>query len=154
MLLIAINEHGAATGNPITSQNFRLLHPDVSFPSELTEVDTLPYGYALYQFSDKPDCDRFQVAEQVDPQYIDGIWTQMWSIREMTADEKASKIATEWASVRMHKKYLLEESDWSQLPDVNLTEFQRSEWVEYRQAVRDVTNQPDPFNIDWPVPPS
>jgi hypothetical protein len=27
-------------------------------------------------------------------------------------------------------------------------------WAAYRQALRDVTLQPDPFNIVWPTPPA
>ena len=27
-------------------------------------------------------------------------------------------------------------------------------WRTYRQQLRDVTSQPDPFNIVWPTPPS
>ena len=26
-------------------------------------------------------------------------------------------------------------------------------WLDYRQALRDITKQPDPMNIDWPTPP-
>jgi hypothetical protein len=46
----------------------------------------------------------------------------------------------------------LKESDWTQLPDVNLPNLQ--EWVTYRQALRDITKQATfPQTVVWPVPP-
>jgi hypothetical protein len=48
---------------------------------------------------------------------------------------------------------LLASSDWTQLPDVPLDT--KTAWATYRQALRDITDQPGyPFNIVWPTPPS
>ena len=58
---------------------------------------------------------------------------------------------TEWEVVRAQRSQLLQQSDWTQLPDVPLAT--KEAWAIYRQALRDVTNQPDPFNIVWPVAP-
>lgn len=47
---------------------------------------------------------------------------------------------------------LLAGSDWTQLPDVPLDT--KAAWAEYRQALRDITEQPGyPFDIVWPTPP-
>lgn len=59
---------------------------------------------------------------------------------------------TQWDYVRSDRAVLLTRSDWTQMPDVLLPNKQA--WAEYRQALRDITSQPDPFNIVWPVPPS
>lgn len=49
---------------------------------------------------------------------------------------------------------LLDLSDWSQLPDNNLSVEKKAEWVVYRQALRDVPDQEGfPSNINWPVRP-
>lgn len=49
---------------------------------------------------------------------------------------------------------LLLDSDWTQLPDVPLTETQKQEWATYRQELRDIPEQSGyPFNINWPIPP-
>ena len=58
---------------------------------------------------------------------------------------------TEWVIVRNKRNKLLQESDWTQLPDVPLAT--KESWALYRQALRDVTNQTDPFNIIWPNQP-
>lgn len=52
------------------------------------------------------------------------------------------------------KRYrLLCESDYTQLPDVELQNKQ--EWAIYRQCLRDLTDQPGfPYDIIWPIKPS
>jgi hypothetical protein len=59
---------------------------------------------------------------------------------------------TEWPIVRARRNQLLQASDWTQLPDVPLAT--KEAWAVYRQALRDITEQPDPFNIVWPTPPN
>lgn len=56
-----------------------------------------------------------------------------------------------WEPVRQERNRRLAASDWTQLPDVPLET--KSAWTAYRQALRDITEQPDPFNIAWPTPP-
>lgn len=58
---------------------------------------------------------------------------------------------TQWPVVRRQRDALLAQSDWTQLPDVPLATKER--WAIYRQALRDVTLQPDPFRVVWPVAP-
>lgn len=59
---------------------------------------------------------------------------------------------TEWPLVRAERDRRLQASDWTQLPDVPIAT--KEAWAVYRQALRDITEQPDPFNIVWPVPPT
>ena len=59
---------------------------------------------------------------------------------------------TEWPLMRAQRNQLLQASDWTQLPDVPLAT--KEAWAAYRQALRDVTLQPDPFNIEWPALPA
>ena len=58
---------------------------------------------------------------------------------------------TEWPLVRAERDRRLLASDWTQLPDVPLAT--KEAWTVYRQALRDITLQPDPFSITWPQPP-
>jgi len=60
-------------------------------------------------------------------------------------------IETEWDVIRNKRDNLLQTSDWTQLPDVPITT--KEAWATYRQALRDITNQSDPFNITWPTVP-
>jgi len=59
----------------------------------------------------------------------------------------------QWKEVRAQRKGKLVGCDWTVLPDVPMDGPKRAEWETYRQELRDITNQPDPFNITWPTPP-
>lgn len=59
----------------------------------------------------------------------------------------------QWFIIRGERKTRLEVSDWTVLPDVPMTSEKRVEWETYRQSLRNITDQPDPFNINWPTPP-
>jgi hypothetical protein len=69
------------------------------------------------------------------------------------ATVQAGQDPEQWKVVRSERNGKLQASDWSVLPDVPVTPEKKTEWENYRQALRDVTNQPDPFNITWPTPP-
>jgi len=60
-------------------------------------------------------------------------------------------IEGQWSGVKRYRNQLLTDSDWTQLPDVTIET--KSAWATYRQQLRDITNQPDPFNITWPTSP-
>jgi hypothetical protein len=55
------------------------------------------------------------------------------------------------AQVRQERDLLLASSDWTQLPDAALSEEQIYKWKLYRQALRDLPQQPEfPVNVIWP----
>ena len=56
-----------------------------------------------------------------------------------------------WSDIRQNRNARLRETDWTQLPDVPAPT--RAMWQPYRQALRDITNQPNPFTIVWPQIP-
>lgn len=58
-----------------------------------------------------------------------------------------------WQSVRSQRDILLSLSDWTQSVDSPLSDQKKIEWKTYRQALRDITNQADPFSIEWPTKP-
>ena len=47
----------------------------------------------------------------------------------------------QWAAIRAVRTKLLADCDWTQIPDVPLTDEQRKAWQEYRQALRDIPQQ-------------
>jgi len=56
------------------------------------------------------------------------------------------------AEQRIKRGRLLKESDWTQLPDVPLTN--KTEWATYRQELRDIPEQSGyPSNVVYPTPP-
>jgi len=67
---------------------------------------------------------------------------------------QGGKDTEQWAVVRAQRDGKLLSCDWTQLADVPLTEPKKEAWQTYRQALRDITTQSDPFNISWPTPPT
>lgn len=70
------------------------------------------------------------------------------SVPEPTTEEQEMQ-------VRAARNSLLTLCDWTQLPDAPLTDGEKQEWAEYRQALRDVPEQTGfPENVIWPSTPS
>ena len=57
----------------------------------------------------------------------------------------------EWAYVRAERNKRLTACDWTQLSDAPVD---AAVWATYRQELRDITTQSDPFNIVWPAAPA
>jgi hypothetical protein len=66
--------------------------------------------------------------------------------------EIENRIQQKWAEVREHRTELLKECDWTVLPDSPVGDT-LNDWILYRQELRNVTNQSNPFNIIWPTQP-
>jgi hypothetical protein len=59
----------------------------------------------------------------------------------------------EVSNIQQRRTIALTQSDWTQLPDVPLAT--KEAWAVYRQALRDITEQPSyPLAVVWPEPPS
>lgn len=53
------------------------------------------------------------------------------------------------------RNILLQSSDWTMMPDAPFTKAQKDAWKEYRQALRDITEQEGfPENVVFPDPPA
>jgi hypothetical protein len=63
---------------------------------------------------------------------------------------------TQWQVVRTERNKRLQASDWTDTASApaRLGQELYDQWQTYRQALRDVTEQSDPFNIVWPTPPA
>ena len=62
-----------------------------------------------------------------------------------------------YVAVRAKRDYLLQDSDWTQMPDSPLSVEQKATWAEYRQDLRDITvtypDVKDPNEVVWPTKP-
>lgn len=148
-------------GHPIADDNFRMLIPsNISVPRYPLTKDILSLGFAVYEFAQKPQFDpsEFKVAEEGTPVWenddIRGDFiTQVWNVRDMTEEEKSVVISQKWQEIRSIRDNKLLRSDWTQIPNSPISEEKKQEWFVYRQELRDITNQPDPFNVIWPIQP-
>ena len=146
---------GQPVGHAVIMDNFRALFPGTSFSWPFVPEDIEPLGFGLYDFSSQPELGVFEKAVEVAPVKDEyGRWRQTWAVEPMTEEEVAARTEQEWNGVRHRRNFVLSRSDWTQLPDAPLINTQMAAWATYRQALRDVTTQSDPFNILWPLSPA
>ena len=70
-------------------------------------------------------------------------------------DEYVNSSTFLWMKLRSERDNLLLSSDFTQLGDIGLSESKKTEWINYRQALRDLpANTSDPANPNWPTKPS
>lgn len=72
-----------------------------------------------------------------------------YSAKAWVLDEDAA-----WAYVRARRDNLLQACDWVTLRAQEQGVQAPQDWMDYRQALRDITEQPDPCSIVWPVAPA
>ena len=86
-----------------------------------------------------------------DPSYNDMGWVVVGETDELTNQPKTtSKSELEWEKAKL----FLKDSDWAVLSDVPMTKQQKINWLEYRQALREIKLQAGfPDNINWPKKP-
>ena len=81
---------------------------------------------------------------------------------DLLPGEQAVSEVPEWLldvlagnEVRHQRDALLFAYDWTQMPDVTLDAEARAAWATYRQALRDLTEQPGfPHAVEWPAQPT
>lgn len=79
---------------------------------------------------------------------------QTYILRDRTPDEITREEEVRADAVRRERNSHLTACDWTQQADAPLSDLARAAWAEYRQALRDVPNQPGfPFDVTWPVQP-
>ena len=154
MFLIELIE-GQPVGNPITLENFQQLNPSLSLPFPLLPEHIEPHGFGIYDFSMPPEHSVFERLEEVAPikSTDNGVYYQTRIIITMNDEEIAVRTQQEWGVVRSERNGKLAMCDWTQFSDVPMSDVKIAEWASYRQALRDITTQSDPFNINWPVSP-
>ena len=145
---------------------------DIIYPYDINEhIANNPSTYAkLYSFEDDETTETlisssifcvvesdtivshslYQYATEVTPVQSGSVYVKTYSIQNLSTQEIDEAIEYRWNYVRKKRDKLLSETDYLALQDTTpLTE----EWTIYRQSLRDVTNQSDPFNVSWPTKP-
>ena len=76
--------------------------------------------------------------------------TKRW-VETLTNEEKLKQ---QWYIVKAQRDQLLQQSDWRVVKASDTGIPLSQEWKNYRQALRDITTQTNPYNIIWPTPPT
>ena len=135
---------------PYSIEQLREDNYNVSFPIDLTTELLNEWGVFAVQQTTKPNDYTKNIVEGT-PTLIDGTYYQNWIQSDATEEEIANKFENKWIEVREIRSQLLAETDWTQLGDIP-TET-KALYTSYRQDLRDITSQSNPFDLVWPVKP-
>jgi len=76
-----------------------------------------------------------------------------WIVENKTESEVVQLRQNEWIKIREKRNVKLQETDWIIIRQLERGEKADEAILQYRQALRDITLQTDPFNLQWPVNP-
>jgi hypothetical protein len=149
----ALIEDGAVKQYPYGVAQLKRDNPNSSFPKNPGDALLAEFGVQRVFFSTPPAATDVQVLEEQTPVFDTEAqrWSQVWSVRDMSADEIASRNENQAASIRSSRNDKLAASDWTQVIDAPVDQ---AAWAVYRQELRDVTVQDGfPWNVIWPTEP-
>lgn len=126
-----------------------VLFANVSFPPSGPEAEWMGEQGIVPVTYWKPHDHATEKLVNVDP-YIEDDGVFAVEVQPLTEEEIAARNDSQWAKVCADRNKRLAECDWTQLPDAPVD---ATLWAAYRQELRDITQQPDPFNIVWPQEP-
>lgn len=130
-----------------------VLFPHTGFSSSVATSDFMQENSIMEVVDSLAYNEDVERVEYTQPYFKDG---KVYIINtvQMTEEEKIlfaeTKKEGKWISIRQERNDRLLESDWTQLND---SPVDKNAWATYRQQLRDITLQTDPFNIDWPEKP-
>ena len=120
--------------------------------AKLTPEQVEHFGVHQLKLVTPPYFDRATQKREHGPALlIDGVWTQNYIVTDLDDGEAAAKAEAQWNVIRAERNAKLVASDWTQVADAPVD---AAAWADYRQGLRDITLQGDPFNIVWPEVPA
>jgi hypothetical protein len=161
-LVIKIDENKQPLGNevqspPLLYENIKRVLSNVVLSDERAIPEEVEqHGYGVFEWAWAPEVPYSQTAESDGvTRHADGIYRPTFNVREATQSELDSRYEQASAEVRTARKYQLQRSDITQLPQAtDEMKENAADWESYRQALRDITNQSGfPFNVQWPEKP-
>jgi hypothetical protein len=135
---------------PYTHQDLKAAHRNIIFPNSIDEQVMIQFNLYEVRQTPKPNDYTKNITEGT-PILVDGVYYQNWEQTDASISEINERIENKWFEIREIRNELLSECDWTQLSDIP-TET-KTEWTEYRQLLRNVTTQSNPFSIIWPAKP-
>lgn len=126
--------------------------PGVNKPLDAhTDAELAAIGFARLQFSAYPQ-DGYRYIFGT-PYQAGDVWKVDWE--QQPSPEREANLQKLSKQHRDDRNALLATTDWTQLADAPLTAEQKTAWMQYRQALRDLPNQPNfPWVVNQPVKPA
>jgi len=156
MLYVKLDENRNIVKYPYLLSHFQLEFPDIKINSlsEIESVNLEKNHIYPVQLHTPPDTTTNQKLQMANPLFVDGKWHQEWEIRNLTEQEIETRDYKLSLNRRAYRNKLLSESDWVVTKSVELGTPIPDEWLQYRQALRDLPTQPGfPHMVQFPKSP-
>ena len=159
------------TGEVLSQGEVRRLHSNTSFPAVWDSAVCEFIGIDPVLQAPQPENTDPLKTVRLDGTVQDslGNWVQNWEVVDLFSDTTVEGVTTtkaqheeafmarrnteRWTQIRSQRDSLLKDTDWLSIRAADTGTPMPTEWSTYRQALRDVTGQEDPFNIVWPTKP-
>ena len=139
---------------PYSVQQLKLENKNISFPQNLTDEILKNWGvYKVEQKLSGFEDDYTKDVLEVEPTLSGSVYVQTYEVTDADEFTVNKRKEVKWNEIRDTRNNLLKESDWTQFADSPISGSKLTEWQTYRQSLRDITNQENPFEITWPELP-
>jgi hypothetical protein len=142
---------GVVVAWPYLNDQIKADNPNVSFPAVLAGHDLSDFGVVTVLQEAIPATKWNERAIPQTPEFFNGSWVGRWVVESLNDEEVQYIKDTCWSSVRAERNTKLVACDWTQVADAPVDAIA---WATYRQALRDITTQSNPFSIIWPTQPT
>lgn len=137
-------------GDNISVADYQSLYPNTSFPADgPTDAWLQENGCMKVNVWLPHDRDTEKLVPAAP--YIQGDWVCTVQVEPLSQDEIDQRQASAKAQVKAAAEQRLKETDWTQMPDVDLVN--KSDFTAYRAAVRAIVLNPPVEVSEWPVKP-
>ena len=148
-----IKVSGSVTTYPYTIQDLKSDNPNISFPNVLTDSVLNNFNvYSVIQVENGGDYTKDYV--EGTPTQSGSVYVQNWIESDASSEDIETRKNEKWEEVRDIRDNLLTQSDWTQFQDSPITGSLLTDWQTYRQGLRDITSQENPYSLTWPTKPS
>jgi hypothetical protein len=139
---------------PYSVQQLKLDNTNISFPTSISDSLLETFGvYKVQLRSSGYDDDYTKDVLEVTPTLSGSVYVQTYEISDADETTINTRKEIKWSEIREQRNQLLSECDWTQFQDSPITGSKLTEWQTYRQELRNITTQENPYNIVWPTKP-
>ena len=133
--------------------HYRTMFPNVSFPASGPDQHWMTQNNAKFVLSTKSFDRTTHRIESVEP-YVEGDYVynvRVVALSDQETTDRANTVNEQVAtSKRSERNRLLAETDWTQVSDSPLSSDKKTEWANYRTALRNLPSTNGWPNVDMP----
>lgn len=156
-MYVRISQDNTVENFPFDIKSLKNDYPNTSFPRNIyDEVFLSQFNVYKVIVENQPHIDQStqKVIQNNTPTLVNDSWVLGWTILDKTESEIAEYQEIAEVEARRLRNRYLSQSDWIVTFHTEKGTAIPQEWLDYRQALRDISMQEGfPFNVIWPTIP-